>query len=147
MKHLHKSAFLALSILLAAACSKEKQQPAPKDKAISKITVSLPETPETKVFLNQGTEAMNLAWQEGDKIAVIGDQTHIFALSSGAGTKAAEFTGEEVTGSSFTVIYPGTYTSLSAIKELSYLDQTQNGNGNTAHLSFNAVVFRAFLIF
>lgn len=139
MKHLHKSAFLALSILLAAACSKEKQQPAPKDKAIYKITVSLPETAETKVSINQGAEAMNLAWQEGDKITVIGDQAHIFTLSSGAGTKVAEFTGEEVTGSSFTVIYPGTYTSLSAIKERSYIDQTQNGNGNTAHLSFNAV--------
>ena len=70
---------------------------------------------------NQG--AINLYWSEGDEIAVVvGEETSIFTLVSGAGTSNATFEGEmPASGSSYEVHYPIDYHD-SLLAKQSYVE-------------------------
>lgn len=95
---------------------------------------------DTKVSLTQGEEKLVLSWEEGDAINIIGTTTEKFTIKSGFTAKSAEFTGNEVTGSSFDIVYPSDYATKDAITARSYTGQVQNGNGSTAHLEYNAII-------
>lgn len=58
---------------------------------------------------------ITLTWDEGDKILVkVGEQSSIFTLSAGAGTRAGTFTGTmPADGDSYSVQYPTTTPNLS----------------------------------
>ena len=95
---------------------------------------------DTKVSLTQGEEKLVLSWEEGDAINIIGTTTEKFTIKSGFTAKSAEFTGNEVTGSSFDIVYPSDYADIDAITARSYAGQVQDGNGSTAHLEYNAII-------
>ncbi len=124
-----------------AACNKEQNAPEtkPADKHI--IKVSIPET-LTKVSMTDetaGGKGMALAWQENDALRVIsGEASELYSIEEGFSGHEATFSGNAVEGTGFTILYPGSFESLDAIKAKTYGAQTQTGNGSTAHLSYNA---------
>ena len=137
----------ALTLGLAVSCAKEKAalDEAPANEGITSATppsvISASVSELTKVDLaDLGVgNGMSLAWAAGDAIRVIGDDNQLFSIKDGFTASKAEFEGTPVSGSSYTVFYPGTYADVAAINARSYTSQTQIGNGSTAHLEWNAI--------
>ena len=131
----------ALALGLTVSCNKEKN---PEEAAPSIIRANIPEE-ITKVSLTDAgvDNGMTLAWQANDKIRVIatagGSASEVFTIKDGFTANSAQFEGTPVTGTEFTVFYPGTYADVAAINAHSYTSQTQIGNGSTAHLEWNAI--------
>ena len=143
MKHAIKlSTVILASIFAVVACEKEKAPEAEYQPGETiTITATLPSVPATdpatKVDFTQGTNKVDLAWSTGDALTIIGEDTsesQTFTLSGISGSKA-NFTGTAVSGSSFTVLYPGTVTSVAAMDAKSFTGQTQTGNESLAHLT------------
>ena len=143
MKHaINLSTIILASIFAVVACEKENA-PKPEYQTGETVTItatlpSVPATdPATKVDFTQGTNKVDLAWSTGDALTIIGEDTsesQTFTLSGISGSKA-NFTGTAVSGSSFTVLYPGTVTSVAAMDAKSFTGQTQTGNESLAHLT------------
>ena len=143
MKHAIKlSTVILASIFAVVACEKEKAPEAEYQPGETiTITATLPSVPATdpatKVDFTQETNKVDLAWSASDALTIIGedtDEAQTFTLSGVSGSKA-NFTGTAVTGSSFTVLYPGTVTSVAAMDAKSFTGQTQTGNESLAHLT------------
>lgn len=138
----------ALTLGFATSCEQTiiEIEPAESEQvsAPSVISASIPEE-ITKVGLkDEGVgNGMSLAWEEGDKLRVIategGSGNEQFSIQDGFTNHSASFSGTPVTGTAFTVFYPGTYADVAAINARSYTDQTQIGNANTDHLEWNAI--------
>ena len=144
MKKLMKlAAFAAAAATLLVACNKEKDTPAPVPTDGTVMKVTIPDA-LTKVSFTDQTASdagMALAWEAGDAIRVIsGSASESFAIKEGFSGHVAEFTGNAVSGSSFNVIYPGTFETLESALAHDYAGQTQTGNGSTAHLKYNAAL-------
>ncbi len=98
----------------------------------------------TKVALTQDPDnadgAVKLTWATGDKIRVAShaDPTKFLelTLSSGAGDKTAEFSGELASG----VDAPYDISYNSAGSSYNYAEQTQSADANTAHLKYIATL-------
>lgn len=98
----------------------------------------------TKVALTQDPDnadgAVKLTWAAGDKIRVAShaDPTKFseLTLSSGAGYKTAEFSGELAPG----VVAPYDISYNSAGSSYNYAEQTQSADANTAHLKYIATL-------
>lgn len=98
----------------------------------------------TKVALTQDPDnadgAVKLTWATGDKIRVAShaDPTKFseLTLSSGAGDKTAEFSGELASG----VVAPYDISYNSAGSSYNYAEQTQSEDANTAHLKYIATL-------
>lgn len=98
----------------------------------------------TKVALTQDPDnadgAVKLTWATGDKIRVAShaDPTKFseLTLSSGAGDKTAEFSGELASG----VVAPYDISYNSAGSSYNYAEQTQSADANTAHLKYIATL-------
>lgn len=98
----------------------------------------------TKVALTQDPDnadgAVKLTWAAGDKIRVAShaDPTKFseLTLSSGAGDKTAEFSGELASG----VVAPYDISYNSAGSSYNYAEQTQSADANTAHLKYIATL-------
>ena len=141
MKHAIKlSTVILASILTVVACEKEKNAPEYKAGETITITATLPSVPAakpaSKVDFTQGDGSIDLAWSESDKLTIINEDTDeysTFTLTSVSGSKAT-FTGTAISGDSFTVLYPGTITSVSDMDSHSFTGQTQTGDANLAHL-------------
>lgn len=141
MKHAIKlSTVILASIFTVVACEKEKNAPEYKAGETITITVTLPTVaaadPASKVDFSQETDKVDLAWSESDKLTIINEDTDeysTFTLTSVSGSKAT-FTGTAISGDSFTVLYPGTITSVSDMDSHSFTGQTQTGDANLAHL-------------
>ena len=134
--------FIVASIFAFAACTAETI-----DKSVYKageqikISATLPTLEDApasvKVDFEQGTNKVDLSWSTSDQLTIIDEASSAYStfdLTGVSGSKA-EFSGTAVSGSSFTVLYPGTYTSVSDIESHAYDSQTQTGNGNLAHLT------------
>ena len=134
--------FIAASIFAFAACTAETiDKPVYKAGEQIKISATLPTLDDApasvKVDFAQGTNKVDLSWSTSDQLTIIDEASSAYStfdLTSVAGSKA-EFSGTAVSGSSFTVLYPGTYTSVSDIESHAYDSQTQTGNGSLAHLT------------
>ena len=105
-----KAKYIALAgLLLLGACAKEK--PIDGQDAGGKqvtIRVSVPEA-DTRVAFTPVDGKLALSWEEGDCLRVTsGSTSHIFTLSRIISAHEAEFTGTEVPGSSFEILFPGT---------------------------------------
>lgn len=137
---------------LALSCAKEA--PAPEEKLLepqeevttnpSVIKAGIPDEITKVALADQGVgNGMSLAWEAGDQIRVIatagGSGNEPFTIKDGFTATSAEFEGTAVEGTEFTVFYPGTYADVAAINARSYTSQVQNGNGNVAHLEWNAI--------
>lgn len=142
MKRLILTLFAAA--LVAAGCQdlNEMGQETSTTKERNIITASIPEK-LTKVAMNAPADGkgLELSWEANDALAVIGETTEIFSIAEGFTAHNASFNGTPVNGNSFTVLYPGQdYETLASIKSVSYVNQTQNGNGSTDHLFYHAII-------
>lgn len=128
------------TVLAVLSCQKEIESavPAGSENLVS-IRVGMPE--DTKVAFDGETEGLlATSWEAGDKLTIVGTTTEVFTLTEGAGTKQGVFTGNAVEGDSFTVICSGASASAEEFGNVSYLDQVQDGNGDTGHLRFGATL-------
>ncbi len=134
--------FIVASIFAFAACTAETiDKPVYKAGEQIKISATLPTLEDApasvKVDFAQGTNKVDLSWSASDQLTIIDEASSAYStfdLTGVSGSKA-EFSGTAVSGSSFTVLYPGTYTSVSDIESHAYDSQTQTGNGSLAHLT------------
>ena len=94
----------------------------------------------TRSSVTIGENGASFTWDEDDVIGIFpdkGDQVS-FAMEEGAGTQTATFSGGGwalKSSAKYAAYYPHVYENrnLTAIP-VSYLGQTQNGNGNTDHI-------------
>ena len=140
--------YFAASLMAAAAvfaaCNKETQEPVKPgpEPGSNVIRVTIPDA-LTKVSLTDQAPSGNgmaLAWQNGDAIRVTGETSELYTIADGFDAHSAEFTGNPVEGSTFTILYPGSFETKEALGARSYANQTQNGNGNSDHLTYNALI-------
>ncbi len=95
---------------------------------------------DTRSSVTIGESGASFAWDEDDVIGIFpdkGDQVS-FAMEQGAGTQTATFSGGGwalKSSAKYAAYYPHVYENrdMTAIP-VSYLGQTQNGNGNTDHI-------------
>ena len=95
---------------------------------------------ETRSTVTIGENGASFTWDEDDVIGIFpdkGDQVS-FAMDEGAGTQTATFSGGGwalKSSAKYAAYYPHVYENrdLTAIP-VSYVGQTQNGNGNTDHI-------------
>ena len=95
---------------------------------------------ETRSTVTIGGNGASFTWDEDDVIGIFpdkGDQVS-FAMDKGAGTQIATFSGGGwalKSSAKYAAYYPHVYENrdLTAIP-VSYVGQTQNGNGNTDHI-------------
>ena len=104
------------------------------------ITASIPDQPGTRVAAGDAETGLSWSWEAGDKIAVIGTMPSVFDIDEGFTPQQASFTGKPVSGDSYTIIYPGTVTSVSGLEAMTFEGQVQKGNGSKAHLKYFAVL-------
>ena len=95
---------------------------------------------DTRSSVTIGESGASFAWDEDDVIGIFpdkGDQVS-FAMEQGAGTQTATFTGGGwalKSSSKYAAYYPHVYENRDLTKiPVSYVGQTQNGNGNTDHI-------------
>ena len=123
--------------IAAISCAKEKAADMRPTEPPTRIAASLGDM--TKISHTDQNTKMILAWQTDDCLRIgNGSTSEVFTLVDGAGTQQAHFTGNGVAGSTYSIIYPGTYASADALAARNLSTQSQNGNGSTAHLEYNA---------
>ena len=132
----------AALVLLAFSCIKENpsgDKPTPEGSQIT-IRVSMPDQPLSKVAFTPDENNLRLAWQSTDCIRVIcDDKSEVFTVSKLISNHEAEFTGKALSGSSFTILCPGTYASVEEA-EADGASPAQAANGSTAHLAYRALL-------
>ena len=136
-----KAKLIALAgLLLLGACAKEK--PIDGQDAGGKqvtIRVSVPEA-ATRVAFTPEDGKLALSWEEDDCIRVTsGSTSNVFTLSRIISAHEAEFTGTEVPGSSFEILFPGTYANWDEADDDRAIP-AQHGNGSTSHLRYKAFI-------
>lgn len=94
----------------------------------------------TRSSVTIGESGASFTWDEDDVIGIFpdkGDQVS-FAMDEGAGTQTATFSGGGwalKSSAKYTAYYPHVYENRDMTKiPVSYVGQTQNGNGNTDHI-------------
>lgn len=128
-------------LLLAVSCVREEfPQDSPADPGQVTIRVSVPADPFSKVSFTEDGNKLKIAWEEGDCIRVIsGEESQVFTISNIISDHEAEFTGTAVSGTSFDILFPGTYSSVEDA-EADRTSPVQTGNGSTAHLGYRALL-------
>ena len=130
------SALLALS---AVSCNKEKADGTTVTVPPTRISATLGEV--TKISHTDADSKLSLAWQENDRLRISSESASgVFTIQDGFGTQAAHFSGEGVPGSSYSILYPGSYASAEALAARDLSTQSQNGNGSVSHLEYNAIL-------
>ena len=95
----------------------------------------------TKVAAVDAEVGLDWNWEEKDQIAVLsGDNVSVFDIRSGFEPKVAQFIGKQIKGEKFSIIYPGSITSLEGMQAVSVTDQIQNGLNDKAHLKYYALL-------
>lgn len=133
---------ILFSVLLLGSCAQKEpfEDHAAKDGEQITIRVSMPEDPFSKVSFTAESSKLKIAWQADDCIRVIsGENSEVFTISNIISDHEAEFTGTAVPGTSFDILYPGTYASVEAAEE-DLTTPEQTGNGSTAHLGYKALL-------
>ena len=128
--------------LALTSCLKEAQNDRQEEREGKQVTirVCMPEDAYTKVDITAEEHKLSLSWQESDCIRIIsGNQSQVFTVSRIISDKEAEFVGEEVTGSSFDILCPGTYASIQEA-EADTESPGQDGNASVAHLRYKALL-------
>lgn len=128
--------------LLLASCVKETPQEGQERPAGKQVTirVCMDEETFTKVSFTPQDGKLALAWENSDCIRVIsGENSEVFTLTNIINEHEAEFTGTAVPGTSFDILFPGTYASVEEA-EADTATPVQTGNGSAAHLGFRALL-------
>lgn len=130
----------ALLPLLPLSCNKAAESPIDSPSATVTITASIPDQPGTRVAAGDAQSGLSWSWEAGDKITVIGTMPSVFDIEDGFSPQQASFTGKPVTGDKYTILYPGTVTSVSALEALTWDNQVQKGNDSKEHLQYFALL-------
>lgn len=133
--------FIKLSILAAGmvafggACTMELQdEPAVPTENKVTITASFPEV--TKVTMSEGTQALELAWDESDYLTIVcGEQTEMYELVS-IENNVATFAGNPLEGESFDIVL----SRYDDYMGRSYEGQKQSSVNSLDHLEYDAVL-------
>ena len=129
-------------LLLLLSCVREipvDTQAVPQGKQVT-IRVCMPDDPASRVAFTSEDGKLALSWQETDSIKVFSNlSSGCFAISRIISAHEAEFTGPEVSGSSFDILYPAKYESTAAA-EADTESPAQDGNGSTDHLRWKALL-------
>lgn len=144
-------AFMLPILFAAASCSSETDTPSqPTDPSLGEkitfqVSMAKDNNSNTRVSYHDDkveSQQNTLLWEDGDKLKVVAKvgneyKEEIFTLSSGAGTKVAQFGGKRIPGAtSYKIYYPYT-VKIDDKKGSATLDmgtQIQNGDNNTKHL-------------
>jgi len=127
--------------LMLAACDEEQLVSSQLQKGVTFTVPDFVDESGTRVDVSVDNSGAHFTWTAGDTLGVFpgnGYQT-AFPISAGAGTSTAVFDGADWAlrpNASYAAYYPFVPSmQLDKSKiEASYLGQTQNGNGSTAHL-------------
>lgn len=136
------TAILSIWLMLFASCNVEEPIDASDVHGGKTVTirVSMPEDPFTKVGFAAEDNKLKLAWENTDCIRIIsGSKSEVYTISKIISAHEAEFEGPAISGSSFNILYPGTYASVEeAVADTA--TPTQTGNGTTGHLRYKALL-------
>ncbi len=127
-------------MLLPLSCNKAVESHVQGPAETVTITASIPDPVNTRVAAGDAETGLSWAWEAGDKITVVGTTPSVFDIEEGFEPQRATFTGKPVTGDKYSIIYPGTSTSVSALEALSWDAQVQQGNDSKAHLQYFALL-------
>ena len=131
---------LSAAALLTLSCNKAVEPASVPETGLVTITASIPDQPGTRVAAGDAETGLSWSWEAGDKIAVIGTMPSVFDIDEGFTPQQASFTGKPVSGDKYTIIYPGTVTSVSGLEAMTWDAQVQKGNDSKAHLQYFAVL-------
>lgn len=133
--------FITLSILaagmvaLGGSCTTELEN-TPVIPSVNKVTITASFPEVTKITMSEGTEALELAWEESDYLTIVsGEQSEKYELVSIEG-KVATFTGEPLEGESFDIVL----SRYDDYMERSYIGQKQSSVNSLDHLQYDAVL-------
>lgn len=127
-------------LLCLTACRTEAEIETPQHLSRNVVTIEAA-VPDTKVALTPDGKGLHLAWEDGDCLRVIsGSQDGRFDIKEGYTDHEAQFTGPEVSGTAFDILYPGTFSSVEEAEASDFSYQVQTGNGNTDHLRYAALL-------
>ena len=134
--------FVLAGLLLLGSCAKEKNidLDSRQGKQVT-IRVSVPDA-SSRVSFTPEDGKLALAWQEGDCLLVESEtesDSGVFTLSRIISDHEAEFTGPEVQGTRFDILFPGTYASFDEADD-DIVITPQTGNGSTEHLQYKAFI-------
>ena len=133
--------FLFFAWALSAALSYSCQEAEPAESVRPQVTIHAVVPGDTKVALTPSGDGLHLAWESDDCLRVIsGSQSEVFTIEEGFTDHEADFTGTAVGGSSFSILYPGTFASVEEAEASDFSYQVQTGNGDTGHLRYAALL-------
>ncbi len=138
---LFKTLLLLGCVAVLASCVQETGEGSIGPKETIQATVS--QEPMTKVGFDDSMDGdgLHLFWEDGDCIRVIsGNQSEKYDILEDFDEQTARFRGAAVSGSTYTILYPGTYSSVAGAEAFDFAGQVQNGNGNKDHLRYLAVL-------
>ena len=130
-------------LLFSISCSKnDNLNPTPQKPADGNtvtIRVNMDDL-TSKVIFTEEHSILKFSWEDKDQLRVVsGENAAVYSTLRILSPRVAEFTGIEVEGECFDILYPGTYESIAAA-EADTSSPTQDGNGNTSHLRFKALL-------
>ena len=132
---------LAAALLpLLFSCNKAVESiPVPENGLVT-ISASIPDGPATRVAAAAAETGLAWKWEERDQITVVGVNSSVFDIEDGFTAHQADFTGKPVAGTSFSILYPGSYSSVVELEAASWTGQVQTGNGSMDHLAYCALL-------
>ena len=139
-KYISISVWAAALLPLLFSCGKAEEPVSVPDSGLVTITASIPDGPATKVAAGAAESGLAWKWEARDQIAVVGVNTSVFDIEDGFTDHQAAFTGKPVAGSSFSILYPGTFSSVAELETAAWTGQVQTGNGSMAHLKYCALL-------
>ena len=143
MKSFYHIKATLLMIMTITACSELEITPESQNDIVQELRITGKDfivENETRSTVSINENGASFLWDENDVIGIFpdkGDQVS-FAMDKGAGTQTATFSGGGwalKSSAKYTAYYPHVYENrdMTAIP-VSYVGQTQNGNGNTDHI-------------
>jgi len=132
---------LAAALLpLLFSCNKAVESISVPENGLVTISASIPDGPATRVAAAAAETGLAWKWEERDQITVVGVNSSVFDIEDGFTAHQADFSGKPVAGSTFSILYPGTYDSVAELEAASWTGQVQTGNGSMGHLKYCALL-------
>ena len=132
---------LAAALLpLLFSCNKAVESISVPENGLVTISASIPDGPATRVAASAAETGLAWKWEERDQITVVGVNSSVFDIEDGFTAHQADFSGKPVAGSTFSILYPGTYGSVAEQEAASWTGQVQTGNGSMDHLKYCALL-------
>ncbi|MEE0870845.1 MAG: fimbrillin family protein, partial [Bacteroidaceae bacterium] len=143
MKKFFTSALAFLSLFAIVACSEEAMVENPSNGELKKVSITGKDFQydgTTRSSVNITESGASFIWSENDTVGIFpntGSQAE-FAMSQGAGTETATFSGGGwalKSSATYAAYYPYNFYNRDLTNiPVSYEGQTQNGNASTTHI-------------